>query len=85
MGELRGTSTRRTPLRRVNVGNRFWRLRIGHGEFKLRLWAFDLIVEFGSLRRNADWGFDGVSIELPSILLSVIDPRRLDRWDGHVA
>jgi hypothetical protein len=68
----------------VNVGNRWWRLRINRYEFKLRLWAFDFIVEHGSVRRNADWGFDGVVIDLPAIMLTVIDPRRLDGWDGHV-
>lgn len=63
------------------VGSRWWWLRINRFEFKLRVWAFDLIVERGSVHRNADWGFDGVSVDLPSFIVSVIDPRRLPTWE----
>ncbi len=56
-------------------------MRASRHEFKLRLWALEIIVERGLVRRNADLGFDGLAIDLPSVLLTVIDPRRLDRWE----
>jgi hypothetical protein len=66
---------------RSGIGNRWWWLRVSRYEVKIRIWVFDLIVERGSIRSNLDNGFNGVAIDLPSILFTIVDPRRLDRWE----